>query len=89
MVNREMLCQDTPADQVLVSLEKTVTSMTGEKPSELRRQPLDERRKFLEARNKSPMRFLSKFPFIGRGNVLRDKIVSGAEVNALLDKALQ
>lgn len=86
---QEAPCRNLSPDQVLISLEKTVSSMTGEAAYVLRSQTLDERRKVLEARYKTSMKFISKFPFIGRGNVLRDKIISGAEVNALLDSALQ
>jgi hypothetical protein len=77
------------SNAVLTSLEQTVAHMTGVTVTTLRDQTLDERRKMLESQHGQPMKFISKFPFIGRGNVLRNKIVSGAEVNALLDQALR
>lgn len=71
----------------LKSLEKSVEYLTGKKVAELRNNTIDENRAQLEKDGMKTKTF-SDFPFIGRGNVNRDKIISEKSVNEALDKAL-
>ena len=68
---------------------KAVEQATGESIDRLRALSIEERRAETEARCGSKLRFTSKFPFIGRGNVLRDRAITHEEVEAALDKALK
>ena len=68
---------------------RAVELATGEKLEALQRMPLDERRRMTEAKHGAPMRFPSWFPFIGRGNVLRDRALTHSQVEAALTKALK
>ncbi|HCL56350.1 MAG TPA: hypothetical protein DHW82_05000 [Spirochaetia bacterium] len=40
---------------------------------------------YLEKKNKRKLFFKSEFPFIGRGNVLRDGIIGRNQINAEID----
>ena len=62
---------------------------TGEKLEALQRMTLTERRCKVETKHGKPMQFRSWFPFIGRGNVLRDHIISHSQVEAALTEALR
>jgi hypothetical protein len=68
---------------------KAVELATGEKLEVLQRTAPDERRRALEAKHGRPMQFRSWFPFIGRGNALRDCTLSHSEVEAALTEALR
>ena len=70
-------------------LERAVERATGEKIDDLRRTPIDDRRRMIERRTRRPFRFTTAFPFIGRGNVLRDRILSHEEVETALRNALR
>ncbi|MDD4889159.1 MAG: hypothetical protein PHU85_04460 [Phycisphaerae bacterium] len=74
---------------VLALLEKAVERATGESAETLRNTPVDDRRRQIERTNGVRLRFTSKFPFIGRGNVLRDRIVDHAFVERALKEALR
>ncbi len=69
-------------------LEHAVKIFTGRTAQELRRIPLGSYRKFVEKKRCAPIRFVSRYPYVGRGNVLRDRNLSAEEVEAMLDKAL-
>lgn len=71
------------------TLEQIAQTVTGKSPECLRAQPITERRREVEAAQKKPTQFVSNFPFVGRGNVMRDRIISHAEVERLLDEALR
>jgi hypothetical protein len=72
----------------LVTFEKNVERWTGRNVKELRRETIEETRKSLALKG-ILIRLFSEFPFIGRGNILRDKIVSHEDVEKELDKALR
>ncbi len=72
-------------ERVLSAIERA----TGEKIEDLQSAPIDERRRRVETRNKSSMKFRSHFPFIGRGSVMRDRVLSHEEVEAEFRKAIQ
>ncbi|MDR3298586.1 MAG: hypothetical protein LBU43_00925 [Candidatus Accumulibacter sp.] len=71
----------------LKQLEDCVFRLTGRTAAELRVTPIDELR--IKVEKEAPLRIYSAFPFIGRGNVLRDKIISHAEVEAALTQAIR
>lgn len=62
------------------AFEDAVERATGLSVDELRAVPVDERREQLERERGAPLRFRSRFPFVGRGNVLRDRAVSHGKV---------
>jgi hypothetical protein len=55
----------------------------------IRRTPIDERRKAIKKKTGRDILFISEYGFIGRGNVLRDYIVSHEEVEKEVDEALR
>jgi hypothetical protein len=73
----------------LTLIEQAVQKQTGRSVADLRRQTLSERRRDVERKKGRRMRFFSAFPFIGRGNVLRDCTVDHDTVERDLDKALR
>jgi len=58
------------------ALERAVELVTGVPVEVLRKMPLDECRSALEQARGKPLTFRSRFPLVGRGNVLRDRTVS-------------
>ena len=56
-------------------LEEAVELATGESVDVLRSTPLDVRRTALEQAQGRSLVFRSRFPLVGRGNVLRDRAV--------------
>lgn len=75
---------DGPSEAFTKALER----LTGETISQLRKIPMDVRRYQTEGTG-TLMHFISRFPFIGRGNVMRDRLIDHEAVEALLDKALR
>lgn len=68
----------TPA--TLDGLERTVEAITGVKVANLRRATLSENRVRIEDAHRAPLAFTSRFPFIGRGNVMRDRLITSRDV---------
>ena len=79
----------TSSQETLRGLEKSVENLTGRKAQELRDYTFSALRRQREAQTGKPMRFISRFPFIGRGNVLRDRVVSHETVERQLDAVLR
>jgi hypothetical protein len=73
----------------LRSLEATVERLTGQKADALRNQTITELRRNTETKVKGRLKFSSRFPLIGRGNVMRDCIVGHEAVEALLKRILE
>lgn len=71
------------------TLERAVKKATGETADVLRARTLEETRALAEKRHPRRFKFISRFPFIGRGNVLLDRTVSHKGVEAALDDALR
>jgi len=76
-------------NSTLRKLERTVERQTGQRAEALRSKSLTQLRKDVEQKIKGPMRFISRFPLIGRGNVMRDRIVNHQDVEKLLDESLK
>lgn len=73
----------------LQNLEDAVRVVTGQDADTLRKQTLTQMRHRTEIRTKKPLEFSSCFPLIGRGNVMRDKVVDHRMVELLLDESLR
>jgi len=69
--------------------EKTVQRATGRVVDEIRRTPLTELRKQAEQKKGKPIRFVTFFPWIGRGNIMRDRLVSGRQADEEADGAIR
>lgn len=63
--------------------------LVGHPISEIRNTPIEDQRHRAEQSCGQPTRFKSRFPLIGRGNVLRDRIVDRPMVERFLDEALR
>ena len=72
-----------------VILDRAVRDATGESADVLRRRSIADTRRIAEERHNSPLKFISVFPFIGRGNILRDRTVTRADVERALDDGLR
>lgn len=70
-------------------LERAVERITGKRAGDIRSQPLEERRAEIETARGRIMRFVSCFPFVGRGNVMRHNVINHIDVERSLDQALR
>jgi len=70
------------------AIEKNVEKTVGLSVDEIRRYSPDELRRFLEEKNKKKFSFITEFPVIGHGNILRDSIITTEEINREIDKIL-
>jgi hypothetical protein len=66
-----------------------IEQATGQTVQQLRNMSIDEQRVAIEKKHRKPMRFYSAFPFIGRGSIMGDKIISHADLEKLVSKALR
>jgi hypothetical protein len=69
-------------------VEENVEKLVGLSAEDIRKYSPGELRRFLEKRNKKKLSFTTEFPVIGRGNVLRDSIITSEEINRDIDKIL-
>ena len=69
--------------------EEAIEQGTGMSIEYIRNTPLDEIRASIERRLNKPLPIVSMFPWIGRGNVLRDRMISRKELDDSLDDALR
>lgn len=79
----------TTRKEILKSLDQTTLRITGQSAEDLRKQYLENIRKHFEKKHGRRMVFMSKFPFIGRGNVMRDRLIAHEEIEKMLEKALK
>lgn len=70
-------------------IEKKVVENTGLSLSQIKDYSPGEFREYLEKKNNKKFSFLSAFPVIGRGNVLRDNLISSSQLNSEIDKILK
>lgn len=84
----EVLSLEEPPVSALLILERAVELATGETVETLRSRTLEENRSAVEAKGRAFV-FKREFPFIGRGNVMCDRIVTHADVELALDQALR
>ncbi|MCL2800386.1 MAG: hypothetical protein FWD28_01325 [Treponema sp.] len=69
-------------------IEKNAEKSVGLTVEEIRKSSPGELRNFLEEKNKKKFSFTTEFPVIGRGNVLRDNIITTEQINKEIDKIL-
>lgn len=70
-------------------IDRTIAESTGHSVEYLKDTPLDELRRNAEQKRGRPLKFVSVFPWIGRGNVMRDRLVSHEEAVAAYDDAIR
>ena len=73
---------------VLRLLEEAIERKTGEPIESLRAEPIAERRSRIERTTSSKLRLVKWFPFIGRGNIMRNNIRTAEEIDEEFLKAL-
>jgi len=71
------------------AIEKNVAALVGLPVETIREYSPRKLRNHLEKKNKRKFSFISEFPVIGRGSVLRDNIVTSEEINKDIDKILK
>jgi hypothetical protein len=69
-------------------VEKNVETLTGLSVEEIRRFSPEKLRAWLQQRKGVKLAFVSEFPVIGRGNILRDNIADSDMINRDIDKIL-
>lgn len=69
-------------------VEKNAEKITGLSLAQIKSLNPSEYRSYLEKKNKKTLSFVSAFPVIGRGNVLRDNLISSSDLNTEIDKLL-
>jgi hypothetical protein len=69
-------------------VEKNIETLIGLPIETIRKFSPDEFRLYLEKKNNRKFSFTTEFPVIGRGNVLRDNIITSEEINKDIDKIL-
>jgi len=69
-------------------VEKNIAALIGLPIETIRMYSPSELRLYLEKKNKRKFSFTTEFPVIGRGNVLRDNIITTEEINRDIDKIL-
>lgn len=70
-------------------IEKKVVENTGLSLAQIKDYSPSKFREYLEKKNNKKISFLSAFPVIGRGNVLRDNLISSSQLNSEIDKILK
>lgn len=70
------------------NIERYIEEDVGLSIAEIRNKSVTELREFFESSRNTKLRITSEFPFIGRGNVLRDGILSSDEINKDIDYIL-
>jgi phosphoribosylformylglycinamidine (FGAM) synthase-like amidotransferase family enzyme len=72
------------------TIVRAIESEMGKTIREVQEQTLSDRRREVEANHKGRrMMFSINFPFIGRGNVLRDRVLSHEEIDKQFNEALK
>ena len=71
------------------ALENNIAAKAGLTIDQIRKMPIEDLRTHFELRRGGPLKFVSEFPAIGRGNVLRDGLISSEELNAEIDRILE
>lgn len=71
-----------------IKVMEGISRKTGLSPQEIRDLSPEQIRQRITKKTGKPFRIISEFPFIGRGNVLRDNLISSDEINRDIDKIL-
>jgi len=70
------------------AFDHAIELATGEPIESIRNTPVDERRNAIEEKRGRKIRLTTRFPFIGRGNVLHDRLVDHEQAERALREAL-
>jgi len=70
-------------------LLRLIERKTGKSVDKLQSETISERRLDVETKFHKPMRLFRLFPFIGRGSVMGEFLLSHSEVNRQLDRAIR
>ena len=70
-------------------IERNIERLTGLPITQIRNMGVTELRAYLGKKNGAKQRIVSEYPVIGRGNVLRDSLISTEELNAEVDAILE
>ncbi|MCQ2336372.1 MAG: hypothetical protein MJ010_04230 [Paludibacteraceae bacterium] len=65
-----------------------IESLSGLSVAQIRSFTPEELRSHLENKNGKPFQYVSEFPVVGRGNVLRDGLYSREDIDRDIDKIL-
>lgn len=68
-------------------LLRLIERKTGKTIDQLQSETLSERRKYVESTHGGPMKLIRLFPFVGRGSVMGDYLLSHKEVDRQLEHA--
>ena len=71
------------------AIEKNAEKLVGLSAEDMRKYTPNELRCYLEKKNKKKFSFTTEFPVIGRGNILRDGVITSEEINKEIDKILE
>jgi hypothetical protein len=69
-------------------VEKNAEELVGLSAETIRKYSPGELRAYLEKKNRRKFSFISEFPVIGRGNVLKDSIMTSEEINKDIDNII-
>lgn len=72
-----------------VELLSLIERKSGKSIETLQSETLSEHRSEAEAKHCEPMRMSRLFPFVGRGSVMGDFLLSHSEINKQLDHAIR
>jgi hypothetical protein len=75
--------------KTLRQLEATAEMLTGQTAADLRSQTLTQLRNKTESKVHRKWTFISRFPLIGRGSVMRERVIRHEAVEGLLTRALR
>lgn len=70
-------------------IEHNIERLTGLPIAQIRNMGVAELRAYLEKKNGAKQRIVSEYPVIGRGNILRDGLVSTEKLNEEVDVILE
>jgi hypothetical protein len=73
----------------LTRLEAIAAELTGQSVEDLRNQTISELRRKTESRVNHKICFGTRFPLIGRGSVMRDRIIDHQTVDAMIARILK
>lgn len=74
--------------QLSTKLEQVIARKVGLSIEQLRQTNPVDIAKRIEQRTHKKLTFSSQFPFIGRGNVLRDGVITSDQINKDIDRIL-
>lgn len=73
----------------LMKMRKSAEKQTGLSAQQIQDFSPEQMRSYLEKRCNKKLRFISAFPVIGRGNILRDNLASSENINSEIDRILK